>query len=148
MKKTALIILAGLMLFTFGCSSDEAKDAAEKTKEAFSATKLAANKALEDAKKMTKEAADKAVEATKETAQEMKEKAVEVSEQAAEATKEAAKEVKEKAAEVTEQAATATKEVAEEVEKIDMNGALLSETVGERRMPDMFQHVSYQVLFI
>ena len=44
MNKIALI-LVGLMIVSYGCSSDEAKDAAQKTKEAISATKLAASKA-------------------------------------------------------------------------------------------------------
>ena len=45
--KKLVFILAALMIATYGCSSDEAKDAAEKTKEAISATKLAASKAMD-----------------------------------------------------------------------------------------------------
>ena len=45
MKKITFV-LAGLLLITWGCSSEEAKEAAQKTREAIDATKIAVDNGL------------------------------------------------------------------------------------------------------
>ncbi len=76
MKKIAIIFVGLLLLFTFGCSSEDAKESAEKTKETVIETK---DKTAE----MTKDAAT----ATKEAAIETKDKTVEMGSDAKKAVK-------------------------------------------------------------
>jgi uncharacterized protein YcfL len=67
MKKFLIAFVGLLLMVTFGCSSEDTKEPAEKTKEA-----------VMEAKDKTVEMANDAATATKETAVEVKDKAVEM----------------------------------------------------------------------
>jgi hypothetical protein len=99
--KTISVILTCLMLITLGCGSDESKEAADKTKEAFSAIKKAALKEADNVVQKTKKAADEAVDQTKKVAEDVKTQAAEVTEKAAKATKETAKKGEDQAEEMS-----------------------------------------------
>ena len=75
MKQITIIFLSLLLMFTYGCSREDAEKVTDKAKEATTATKKAASETYDKAAEMTKEAAT----ATKEAASEAAGKATEMS---------------------------------------------------------------------
>jgi hypothetical protein len=98
MKKIVIACVGLLLLVTYGCSGEDTKEPAGKTKEAVIEVK---DKAVE----MSSETAT----STKEAAIEVKDKAAEMVSDAATSTKEAAIEIKDKTVEMGSDAVKATK---------------------------------------
>ena len=60
MKQITIVFLSLLLMFTYGCSREDAEKVTDKAKEATTATKKAASETYDKAAEMTKEAASEA----------------------------------------------------------------------------------------